>query len=449
MKDKREQLIKENIFTLMLKLGIPGIFGMLIISLYSFVDAIFVGKFAPDGEIALGAISTAYAFTLINNGIAVLIGIGSASVLSRAIGRKDQKVIDSVMDNCFILSVSLSLISTVIGYILAPYLLSLIGVEGQMHTLATQYLRIVFLGSIFVNFGQASNMVLRGEGKIITAMFIMSFGAILNIVLDAVFIIVLKQGLQGASIATVISQAAFAILSFLYIAIANKNVTFHKFRLETSIVKETFAIGISAMFMQILSLVQQAVMYSTLKRYGGEAQVILMGGFFRYLMLTFIPLWGLSQGFQPFIGTNFGAGLFDRVKKGTFAFYSFGMIIAFIGWVCFFISPERILSLFINDTAMIAKGKMDAMIAYIIFPVLPILILNITLFQALGKAKAAGLLAIGRQFLFFIPLCILLPIWFGARGVWLAMPIVDGIMLLVSIILVIQIFRKDLRKQIN
>ena len=138
MKDKREEIINGNIASVMFKLGIPGILGMFIISLYSFVDAAFVGQYAPNGKIALGAISTAYAFTLINNGIAVLIGIGSASVLSRAIGRKDEKVINAVMDNCLILSIALSLITTILGYILAPSLLTLIKVEGEMHTLATQ-----------------------------------------------------------------------------------------------------------------------------------------------------------------------------------------------------------------------------------------------------------------------------------------------------------------------
>lgn len=439
MKDKREELVSGGIVPVMFKLGIPGIIGMFIISLYSFVDAAFVGRFAPNGKLALGAISTAYTFTLINNGIAVLIGIGSASVLSRAIGRRDEKVINAVMDNCLILSVGLSLISTIIGYIIAPFLLSLIKVEGEMHTLATQYLRIVFLGSIFVNFGQASNMVLRGEGKLITAMVIMCFGAVLNIALDAVFVIHLGRGLEGAAIATVISQAVFAIISFLYI-LRSKGVTFNKYRLEKSIVGETFAIGVSAMLMQILALVQQAVMYSTLKKYGGEEQVILMGGFFRYLMLTFIPLWGLSQGFQPFIGTNFGAGLIDRVKKGTLCFYAFGIAIALIGYVAFFAFPEGVLSIFITDPTLVAKGKVSAMLAYSTFIITPIIVLSITLFQALGKAKPAGLLAIGRQFLFFVPLCLVLPVFFGERGVWLAMPIVDVFVFLISLIIVFKIF---------
>ena len=343
MTDEREELTSGNMFKLMLKLGIPGIIGMLVISLYSFVDAIFVGRYV--GDKALGAISIAYAFTLINNGIAVLVGIGSASVLSRAVGRKDRKTIDSVMGNVFVLTLLMSSIVTVLGYIFAPQLLHLVRAEGEMHELGVTYLRIVYLGSIFVNFGQAANMVMRGEGKMALAMAIMGSGAVLNIVLDALFIIVFKQGIEGAAIATVISQAVFALATFFYFLCFSKNIKFKSFKLEKSLVGEIFAVGMSAMFMQVLSLVQQTVMYSTLKKYGGEDQVILMGAFFRYMMLAFIPLWGLSQGFQPFAGTNFGAGLFERVKKGTFLFYGFGVVLAAIFWLVFLASPESVLSL--------------------------------------------------------------------------------------------------------
>ena len=445
MTDKREELINGSIVKLMFKLGIPGIIGMLVISLYSFVDAAFVGRYV--GEKALGAISVAYAFTLINNGIAVLIGIGSASVLSRAIGRKDQKTIDSVMGNVLVLTVLLSSIVMVAGYVFAPQLLRLIGAEGEMHALGVQYLRIVYLGSIFVNFGQASNMVLRGEGRITLAMIIMGSGAVLNIALDALFIIVFKQGIAGAAVATVISQAVFAFVSFFYFLCFSKNVRFKTFALDKAIAGETVAIGMSAMIMQILSLVQQTVMYATLKKYGGEDQVVLMGAFFRYLMLSFIPLWGLSQGFQPFVGTNFGAGLFDRVKKGTGWFYAFGTALALLAWGLFLTIPEKVLGLFIDNPALVAQGKTDAIIAMLIFPALAIMILNITLFQAIGKPKPAGMLAISRQLVLFVPAVLILPRFFGARGVWLAMPIVDGIIVILSVIIMLQVFANDLSKK--
>ena len=443
MTDEREELTTGNMFKLMLKLGVPGIIGMLVISLYSFVDAIFVGRYV--GDKALGAISIAYAFTLINNGIAVLVGIGSASVLSRAVGRKDQKTIDSVMGNVFILTLLMSSAVTVLGYIFAPQLLHLVRAEGEMHELGVKYLRIVYLGSIFVNFGQAANMVMRGEGKMALAMAIMGSGAVLNIVLDALFIIVFKQGIEGAAIATVISQAVFALATFFYFLCFSKNVKFKSFKLEKSLVGETFAVGMSAMFMQVLSLVQQTVMYSTLKKYGGEDQVILMGAFFRYMMLAFIPLWGLSQGFQPFAGTNFGAGLFERVKKGTFLFYGFGVVLAAVFWLVFLTSPESVLSLFIKDNpALVAAGKTNATLAFLIFPLMPIMILNITLFQALGKAKPAGFLAISRQLVLFVPAVLILPHFLGVRGVWTAGLFVDSLLVIISIIITARIFAKDL-----
>ena len=443
MQDKREELTTGSLFKLMLKLGVPGIIGMFIISLYSFVDGAFVGQYV--GAKAFGAVSLAYAFTLINNGIAVLVGIGSASILSRAVGRNDQKTIDAVMGNVFFLTHVLSAAVMVLGYIFAPQFLRIVGAEGEMYDFGVRYLRIVYFGSIFVNFGQASNMVLRGEGRISLAMVIMTAGAILNIILDAVFMIGFGMGIDGAAIATVISQAVFAFVSFIYFLRFSKLLRFKTFTPEKALIGETFAVGLSALFMQILALVQQTVMYSVLKKYGGEDQVVLMGAFFRYLMLAFIPLWGLSQGFQPLVGTNFGAGLFDRVKKGTFLFYGFGLFLALIAWVIFMSAPERILGLFIKDNpALVAAGKTNTMLAFAVFPVMPIMILNMTLFQAMGKALPAGVLAISRQLVLFVPAVLILPFFMNVRGVWVSLPLVDGFVTLISIFITVKLFASDL-----
>lgn len=442
MTDKREHLISGNMFKLMLELSIPGIIGMFVISLYSFVDAIFVGRYVS--SVALGAVSLAYTFTLINNGIAVLVGIGSASVLSRAVGRSDQETVDSIMGNVLLLTLLFSLGTMTIGLIFAPQLLILIGAEGEMLRLGVSYLRIVYIGSVFVNFGQAANMVMRGEGRMGLAMLLMGISAVLNIILDAVFVIVLKKGLEGAAIATVISQVVLAICNFCYFAFFSKNVKFKHFKLQKSIVKETLSIGFSAMLMQVFALLQQAVMYSTLKRYGGEDQVILMGAFFRYLMLSFIPLWGISQGYQPFAGTNFGAQKLDRVKKGTFLFYGFGLFLSLIFWLAFLMMPEQVLGLFLKNKELISLGRTNAMLAISLFPLSAIMIINLTLFQALGKAKYAGLLVIARQFLLYIPAVLILPVFFGTRGIWISSPIVDTLVTVLSAFIVIKLFKKDL-----
>lgn len=443
MQDKREHLITGNMFKLMMELSIPGIVGMLVISLYSFVDAIFVGRYA--GKTALGAISVSYAFTLINNGIAVLIGIGSASVLSRAVGRKDTQTIDAVMGNVFILTLLFSAVTTIAGFTFAPQLLRLVGAEGEMLNLGITYLRIVYLGSIFVNFGQAANMVMRGEGKMSLAMLLMGISAVLNIILDALFVIVLKKGIEGAAIATVISQVVLAVCNFAYFAWFSKDVKLKRFKLEKTIIGETLSVGVSAMMMQVFALIQQAAMYSTLKKYGGEDQVILMGAFFRYLMLSFIPLWGISQGYQPFAGTNFGAGKFDRVKKGTFLFYAFGFSLALVFWLIFMTAPEKILGLFMDNAELIASGRLNALLSMSIFPVSAIMIINLTLFQAMGKAKPAGILVIARQLVLYVPAVLILPLAFGVRGVWIASPIVDLFVTIISIVIMIKLFVKDLK----
>ena len=442
MTDKREHLISGNMFKLMLELSIPGIIGMFVISLYSFVDAIFVGRYVS--SVALGAVSLAYTFTLINNGIAVLVGIGSASVLSRAVGRSDQETVDSIMGNVLLLTLLFSLGTMTVGLIFAPQLLALIGAEGEMLRLGVSYLRIVYIGSLFVNFGQAANMVMRGEGRMGLAMLLMGISAVLNIILDAVFVIVLKKGLEGTAIATVISQVVLAICNFCYFAFFSKNVKFKHFKLQKSIVKETLSIGFSAMLMQVFALLQQAVMYSTLKRYGGEDQVILMGAFFRYMMLSFIPLWGISQGYQPFAGTNFGAQKFERVKKGTFLFYGFGLFLSLIFWLVFLIIPEQVLGLFLKNKELISLGRTNAMLAMSLFPLSAIMIINLTLFQALGKAKYAGILVIARQFLLYIPAVLILPVFFGTRGVWISTPIIDTLVTVLSAFIVIKLFKKDL-----
>ncbi len=195
MENKREKLISGNIFSLMMELTLPAIIGMLVISLYNFVDAIFVGKFV--GETALGAVSISYAFTLINNGIAVLVGMGSASVLSRAIGAKDPKTINAIMGNIIILTLLFSLLTTVLGFIFAPQLLTLGGATGEMHRLGVSYLRIIFLASFFVNFGQASNMLMRGEGKMTLAMVLMGISAILTSYLTPFLSSIWKWALKG------------------------------------------------------------------------------------------------------------------------------------------------------------------------------------------------------------------------------------------------------------
>ncbi len=439
---KKEALLNDGIVKLMFKLSLPAIVGMFVIGLYSFVDAIFVGQWV--NEVAVGAIAVAYPLTLLNNGIAVLVGIGSASLLSRAIGREDQQTVDKIMGNLLTLVFLLSMLTTVIGYFFAKQLLAFSRVDGQMLVYAINYLKIIFLGSFFVNFAQAANMVMRGEGKMMMAMAIMAIGAILNIILDPIFIKVLNFGIEGAAIATVIAQIVQFLITVVYFIKFSKKVRFKKIRLETSILAGVLSVGASAMLMQVLSLVQQTVLYARLMTYGGADKVILMGAIMRYMMLAFIPVWGISQGFQPLAGTNYGAQKYDRVKRATLVFGVGATVLALIFWLPFMLFTDHILAWFISDNiSIITNGLLEARIAMLVFPLAGSLIIFVTLFQAIGNAKKAGLLIILRQAALFIPLVYILPLIanLNSLGAFASFALTDVVVFLIAIVSTLKLFK--------
>lgn len=272
MTDVRERLLTENPWKLMITLSLPAILGQFVVGLYAFVDSIYVGQMV--GTSAMSAVSAASPFVLINNGIAVLIGIGSSSVLSRAIGKKDMDTVNRIMGNLTFLVLLLSSISMVAGITFAPILLSLSGAEGAVLEMGVVYLRTVFLGSIFVNFMQSANMVIRGEGRMGLAMVIMAGGAILNIVLDPILIIIFpERGPQAAAIATVISQFFQATVTLIYFLKKSPIVRFHGVRPAKDLIPEILSVGVSAMFMQVMMLIQMTVVYNTAVKYGGETHV--------------------------------------------------------------------------------------------------------------------------------------------------------------------------------
>jgi putative MATE family efflux protein len=448
MNEMRQELLEKSPWDLMIKLSLPAIIGMLVIGLYSFVDAIFVGQLV--GANALGAISVAYPFTLFNSGIATLVGIGSASILSRAIGKKDNETIDKIMGNLLVMVLILSVIVTLIGTIFADKLLLISGAEGEMFELAVRYLKIIFLGSFFVNFAQSANMIMRGEGLMKRAMGIMAAGAILNIILDPIFIKVFGLGIEGAAIATIVSQIIQAIITMYYFIKISETVRFHGIRISKELIPEILSIGVSAMLMQIMSFVQQTVLYNVTSQYGGNEQVILMGASLRVLMFSFIPLWGMSQGLQPIIGTNYGAKLYDRVKKVANTFMVGSIVISLLFWLPIQIIPKQVLALFIKDISIVEKGVGSFRLMYSIFPVLGIFIISVTFFQALGKGSKAGILVMLRQVVVFIPTVIFLPRLMHMLGVWISIPITDGIVLLVAISNLLMEYRslEDDRKEL-
>ncbi len=445
----RENLVSGNIVKTMFSLSIPAILGMVVIGLYNFMDAVFVGRLvSPE---AMTAVKVAYPFTLLNSGVATLIGTGSASVLSRAIGKKDQETIDKIMGNLIALVLILSVIITAVGIIFTKPLLMLSGAKGDILVEANRYLKIVFTGSLFVNFAQSSNMVMRGEGKLKTAMLIMGSGAILNIILDPILILIFgkENGILGAAVATVTSQLFQAIMALIYFTKKSDTVKIKKIAVIGSVTKPVLSVGVSAMMMQVMSMVQQTVMYNTVERFGGGEWQTVLGASLSLQAFSFIPLWGISQGYQPAIGTNYGAKLFGRVRSFNKAFMIAATILASVFYIPIMIAPKALLSLFITDPAIVEAGAPMLRTLFIPYISYGVLILSITFFQAIGKGGKAAVLTVLRQVLLFLPLVLILPHIFtnSVQGVFYAQLFTDIVVLLMGIILMVASFRNMSREE--
>lgn len=443
--DTRTKLLTQNPVSLMFELSIPAILGMVVVGLYNFMDSVFVGQMV--GSVQMGAISVSYPFTLINGGTAAMLGVGSASVLSRAIGKKDEATIGKIMGNLVAMVILLSAIITVVGMVFTRPILTLAGASGDILNYAEKYLRIVYAGSLFVNFFQSANMVIRGEGQLKKAMLIIGSGAVLNIILDPIFITLLNpvgRGMEGAAYATVLSQIIQALITVWYFKKKSQHVKIGRIRIEKSLLPQILAVGVSALLMQVLTLVQQTVIYRVASNYGGETSQILLGAALRVWNFAFVPLWGISQGFQPAAGTNYGAKDYNRVKKLTGVFVASASILSLLFYIPVELFPANVLSLFITTPGVAASGATNFRIMFSTYILQGSFLIAVTLFQSLGKANKATWLVLFRQIILFIPLAVILPMigGMGIRGVWLAIALTDAILVVITISMMLAEFRK-------
>ncbi|OTG47027.1 MATE family efflux transporter [Streptococcus agalactiae] len=446
--DMKEQLLTKRPINLLFQLSIPAVIGMIVIGLYPLMDGIFAGKII--GQTAMTACGVAMPLTFFNSGVSTLLGVGSASVLSRAIGKGDQKTIDKIMGNLVFWVILFSTIITVGGILLAPHFLSMVGAIGEIKAYGIRYLRVIFIGSLFVNFTQSANMVMRGEGLMKKAMMIMGLGALLNIILDPILMIIMGEyAIEGAALATVIAQFLQAVITLHYFLKKSKVVKIHKIKSDQEIKKEMFGVGSSAMIMQILFMIQQTMLYKMAFKYGGDSNGILMAASLRMYAFSFIPLWGMSQGLQPVVGTNFGAKQYHRVREVMKVFSIGGLILAAIFWIPSLLFSSQILSLFGVEANIISQGVGNFRLFYSVFILYGVMVMSITFFQSIGNGKKAGIIVMLRQLILFVPAMIILPMIFGVKAVWFTQPLVDFIMIVVGVFMMLGELKKMSNTVIN
>ena len=278
-------------------------------------------------------------------------------------------------------------------------------------------------------------------------MTIIASGAILNIILDPIFIKILNpygMGIEAAAYATVLSQFIQAAVTLWYFRKKSVHVKIGSIRIDRELLPQVLAVGVSALLMQILTLVQQTVIYRVASNYGGETSQLLLGAALRFWNFSFVPLWGISQGFQPAAGTNYGAKDYDRVKTLTRVFIIAATALSLVFYIPVELCPDKILSMFLTTPGIAASGATNFRIMFSTYILQGSFLIAVTLFQSLGKAKKATWLVLFRQIILFIPLCVVLPMigGMGIRGVWLAIALTDAILVVITLLMMLSEFRR-------
>jgi Na+-driven multidrug efflux pump len=276
-------------------------------------------------------------------------------------------------------------------------------------------------------------------------MIIMATGAIINIVLDPIMISLMKEGngILGAAYATITAQIIQALITLWYFVKKSDSVKINRIGIDSKLVKPVIGVGVSAMLMQVMSMVQQTIMYNTVERWGSGNWQTILGAALSLQAFAFIPLWGISQGFQPAVGVNFGAKNYERVRAFTKTFMLAATVLAVVFYAPIMIAPKTMLSMFITDESIVAEGAPMLRVLFAMYISYGVLILAITFFQAVGKGGAAALMAMLRQVALFLPLVVILPRFFShnVEGVFYAQLITDAVVLVIGIFLMSASFK--------
>jgi len=439
-----EELGTLPISKLLIKQSIPASIGVLVMSLNVLVDSIFVGNWI--GPLAIAAISVVLPVTFFVAALGMAIGVGGASIISRALGAAQLEKAKKTFGNQITLTVLVTISMVLLGLTFTDNLILAFGGKGEIFAFAKPFYTVVFYGVPFLALTMMGNIVIRSEGKPNYAMIAMIIPSISNLTLDYLFIYVFDWGMEGAAWATTISY----LLSFLYLVYifrSNRSellINISHFKLNGAILREIGSLGSVTLARQAMVSLVVLILNNILFKLGGEALVAVYAIIGRMLMFALFPVYGIAQGFLPIAGFNYGAKKYDRVKESIYTAIKYASILGSIVYLGLFLFPTEVASLFLSSKEGLPANEI-AINNYVMehistamrwvfaaTPIIAIPLMGGAYFQAIGKAVPAMLLTLSRQGFFFIPLVFILPYFYGEIGVWTSFAIADVLATIVT-----------------
>ena len=454
MENEENILGKEKIGKLIRKFSIPCIISLLVNSLYNIVDQIFIGWGV--GYLGNGATNVVFPLTMICLAFSLMFGDGASAYLSLKLGEKKKEEAGKGVANGISMSVIIALIMCVITLGFLPQLLNVFGCTDNLREYALKYGFIIAIGLPFMMIGTTLNSIIRADGNPKYAMTSMVLGAILNTILDPIFIFVFKMGVEGAAIATVISQIFTFIINICYIK-KFKSVTLNKesFKIKASVARKVAMLGISSFITQMSIVVVMAFENNLLGKYGGQSKfgseipITVLGIVMKISQILNSIIIGIAAGAQPIIGYNYGAGKYDRVKRTLKTVLGLSVIISTIAFILFQTIPDKLISIFGSGDANYMEFACIAFRTYLMLVICNgIQIPSGIFFQAIGKSVKSAVLSLSRQILFLIPAMVTFGKLWGIDGILYAGPFADGLAFLIaSTLLILEV--KHLRNNEN
>lgn len=412
---------------LMASLAIPSVIAQLINVLYNIIDRMYIGHIPGSGPVALTGVGLTFPIITLISAFSAFIGAGGAPLASISLGKGDRNRAEKILGNGVSVLLIFSASLTVLFMLFRRPLLYMFGASDQTIHYGVDYITIYLVGTVFVQLALGLNMFITSQGQARTAMLSVLIGAIINIVLDPVFIFALRMNVQGAALATVISQAVSAIWVVHFLSSEKSAIQIRRKNMvpDLSIIKSIMALGISPFIMQATESAISIILNRGLSMYGGDLYVGSMTILQSVMQLIVIPVQGFTQGVQPIISYNFGAHKFDRVKKTYRMTICFTFAVATFLCILTLFFPGLFAGIFTTDQELIALVKKVMPIFMAGIAVFGIQMGCQTTFMGLGQAKISLFIALLRKVILLIPLALILPKFFGVMGIYYAEPISD------------------------
>ncbi|HEX2933910.1 MAG TPA: MATE family efflux transporter [Bacteroidales bacterium] len=416
---------KEKVGKLLLQYSVPAIIATAAASLYNIIDRIFIGQGV--GAFAISGLALTFPLMNITAAFGAMVGIGAGTMVSIRLGEHDRKGATLVLGNAVMLNIILGILVAAVTLIFLEPILYALGASKETLPYAKEFMQVILLGNVFAHLYLGLNNIMRASGYPNKAMITTLTTVIVNLTLAPIFIFVLKWGIRGAALATVIAQIIGAITAVLHFSKIESFVHFLPgyMRLKKVIIQDIVSIGMSNFFILICGSIVFIIMNLSLKKYGGDLAIGAFGIIGSIINLAAMVVIGFNQGMQPIVGYNFGAHQIPRVIRAFKLTILAATCVTCFGFILAEVFPQLIASAFNKDSELIRLAVIGLRLNLMMFPVVGFQIVTSSFFQSIGKAKISIFLSLTRQVLFLIPAILILPHFWGLKGVWLGAPVAD------------------------